>query len=439
MRKKSIVISIVFILTLFISTCGCSPFTDTIKSATYNTGKLQSGYTKVKSIQGIEFAVPSIYKENALSEMEYIEKNLKVQTGEEDASVLFENTFELKSGTSYNLINKSKFMLTIGKVKLSQDVSNIKNSDDLNKEIKNIENSEITTKLNNKILTSSINGEDKVICSISSELISSDYDSKISYKGYISIIENKNNETFLMIVASADENAEEISKYIAKSLEFNGEDIVNIKDDNTTNTPEETTPSPTISTPTPTTTDPKPVTQDSKLKDFKLSINGTTIKLPINTKKLLDTLNLKLSLEDAKTTLKKDTYIFTTIQNPNDNTGYFTVAIINATDKDNLPLEECQIFSISADKYEVYGYGENITPNFSVVLPSNIMISKSTYEEVLKVYGKPTETQNNESSKFIYLTWDLSKRDYDYQTKMEIIIDKETNLVYEFTYAKLPY
>ena len=88
MKKIHSITITIIALFLCISLCACSGLTNVFKSGTYNTEPLESGYTEVKDLTGVTFAVPSEYKDNSVSEMEYIEKMLKVQSGEEEPSSL---------------------------------------------------------------------------------------------------------------------------------------------------------------------------------------------------------------------------------------------------------------------------------------------------------------------------------------------------------------
>ena len=458
MKKIHSITITIIALFLCISLCACSGLTNVFKSGTYNTEPLESGYTEVKDLTGVTFAVPSEYKDNSVSEMEYIEKMLKVQSGEEEPSSLMKTTFELKNASTYMLMNYSKFLVTVDRVYLSKDLSEFENTQMLWDELNVSNEKELVLSPNNKHLNSSINGEDKMLCSVSCKYTSKDYDESFSYEGYIALIENKQNQTFMMIVLSNDDNAHDISKYVAKSLDFTGENISNQNTSNTDETKNNNAMENLLNnnssednnkevneekdndkdknkdTEKPSNTSKN----NSKLKDFKLTIDGKSIKLPIKMSELLDKLNLQISENDKNITLKKDTYTFAFVENPDDD-FCFMVGVINAGDKDSINIKDAQVFSISADKYDIYGYGSNLQTTHSIVLPCNVVVSKTTKDEVIKAYGKPDETVDNDDSNYIYLTWDLNKKDFDYQTQMEITIDKETNLVYDFSYAKLPY
>lgn len=464
MKKFRSILAIAVIAAMCLALCACSGLTDLLSSTTYNTGDLKDGYTNVSSIDGVKFAVPSDLKEEALGDMEFMELMFGAMDNEEDLKKLQNTTFELRDETTYALLNYSKTFITVAPAELSESLDKVEDQKDLADALK-IDDEGINLKIGNSYLKSTLNGVIKMICPIEC-----DFDEEMGanedaiYSGYIAVVENENEDVYILLAVS-QKDADDEMKYIAKSLEYTGEDIAKKDDDSEDDDedledwkddvelPEWEDGDPIVdgdsddnhnniddekeNNETPEQKPSSPTDFDADLKDFEISINGQVIEIPMNLNDFLQKFNLKLNDNDAKVQLKNNQYTFVSAKGAN--SEYVSLRVINVSGEDNPSIYDCDIFSVSADKYTIYGYGEDTTkPRMDIVLPCGIKIYESTYEDVIREYGEPDEIRDNPESDYIYLTWDLSSRKYDYYTNMEITIEREKNLVSEFDYGKMP-
>lgn len=175
---------------------------------------------------------------------------------------------------------------------------------------------------------------------------------------------------------------------------------------------------------------------NAELYNFTLKIDGKDVTIPVKVSDLASQLGFSLDEDDVTLTMEKDRYSFFSLTNGKKKVD---IEAVNVKSDTPLTIPECDVFAITANRYDIYGYVEETSePNISIILPGNVEVYKTTYQEVIDAYGEPDETSNDPDSKYIYLTWRLSENKFDYYTKMEITIEKETNLVYDFEYSKMP-
>ena len=71
MKKIRSILAVILVLGVCLSMCACSAITNLVSNTTYNTGDIEKGYSKVTTVDGVEFVVPSELKDEALGEMEF--------------------------------------------------------------------------------------------------------------------------------------------------------------------------------------------------------------------------------------------------------------------------------------------------------------------------------------------------------------------------------
>jgi len=460
MKKMRTVLALALVVVLCMSMCACSAITNLVSNTTYNTGDLKEGYSNVGAIDGVKFCVPSDMKDDALGEMEFLALTLSAMENEEDMEKLMKSTFEVKDSTTYMLMNYSEGLFGVSPIDLDESLENCEDQKDLAKALNDDDSEGID--FGNSYIKSTLNGVVKMICPITAEFDAEEFNTKedLKFEGHIAVVENEDGDAYMMLALFVEgtDDASEMSKYIAKSLEYTGEELAEPDEDDEDDEDwedwedEDENDDETV-TATPSDDDKDDEDEDKnsgsntevtppvgnfngKLKDFQMQIDGKTVTLPIKVSDLESTLNLKLDEDDAALTMEKNKYTIITLEN-GDRKLY--VKAVNTKSDTAIAMKDCDVFSISADRYDIYGYGSGtLSPKVSIILPGNVVVYKTTYDEVLAAYGTPDETRNNEESDFIYLEWKLTDDKYDYYTKMEITIEKETNLVYDFEYSKMP-
>lgn len=413
MNKK--LLFILMSLILCFSLCACAGYV-------YNSNTTKDGFLDVNSITGITFAIPNELQKDVLSEMDLLSLTLDdgSEKTTEEIKKLENSIFEVKDTNSYILFKYSEFYIKVCPISVDKSIKDIKNGEELSNilasnKIKNISPEKKITKHSEK-------DNSKIICETTFTIgkedgISKDY----KYFGYTALIENENQNRYMMLVGFVNEDNN--SKYIAKSLKFTEEAISPTEVNEEIKTPDETINTEVIQS------------FEAKLTDFKLLIDGKTITLPMKTSDFLTQLELSIPEDDMNAKLKNNEYTSFGVKN---GSKFLYIHVVNTTGKDDVNVKDCSVYTISADKYDIYGYGDNLTPHISIVLPCNVIIAKTTYDEVVAAYGKPTEEKNNEDSDFIYLTWNLGKLENDKYTHMKIAIEKKSNLVYDFEYGNMP-
>lgn len=417
MKNNKKILCFLLIATLCFSLCACAGYV-------YNSNTIKDDFVNIDTVTGVTFVVPKNSQKNILSEMDFLSLTLDdgTEKSEEDTKKLEDNFFEVKDTTSYTLFKYNEFYIKVFPITTDKSIKDIKNGEELSSiiisnDIKNVSPEKHITKHSDK-------NNSKIICKTSFTIGKSDGLSKdYKYFGYTSIIENEKQNRYMILVGFTNEDNE--AKYIAKSLKFTEETIspTSINDETNTDVENETIDTNTIQS------------FEAKLTDFKLLIDGKEITLPMKTSDFLTQLELSISDEDMNTKLKNNEYTSFGVKNGN---KFLYIHVVNTTKQDDVSVKDCSVYTVSADKYDIYGYGDNLTPHISIVLPCNVIIAKTTYDEVIAAYGKPTEEKNNENSDFIYLTWNLGKHQNDKYTHMKIAIEKKSNLVYDFEYGNMP-
>lgn len=446
MKKSYKLIALVLATFLCISMCACSAFGNLVSSTTYNTGALKDGYTNVSVVDGIKFCVPSDIKESAVTEEEYMSLTLGALGSEEAMQEFMKATLEIQSSKQYLLMNYTKGSFLVTPIDLDVSLADIDNAQELEKALKDEDVKGLT--LENSHLKSSLNNVTKMICPVKGNLNgeNDNLTEDIMVTGYLAVMENSDGNAYLMIAVYTEdtEDTKESSKYIAKSLEFTGEEVAKPnKSDSDSDEGDKKNP----------TVNNNPVTQptnnnveqnngsgssnkpvSSTLKSFTLTIDNKEISLPIKLSSLENKLGFELDDDDKGQTLEKGDSVLAILNGPSETMLF--VKAVNRNSDTALPISECDVYSIMADVYDLYGYDNNSNPIISVTLPCNIKVNKSTYQDVLTAYGEPDDMYDESDSDYMILTWYLPESEFDYQSSMEIMIEKETNLVCEFTYGR---
>ena len=441
MKKFRTPLALLLVVVLCISMCACSTITNIVKSTTYNSGDLKDGFSVIKSIQGVEFAVPSNLKDEALGDTEFVEAILGAVDDEEAAKKFAKTTFELKDETTYALVNYSISITMVAPTVLNDDLSSVESAEDF-EDIFDWDSEDMTVDIGNSYLKSEINDETKVICPVTCTAKSTDSEETLTYKGYIAAIENANDDVYMLLAVSKDSDDENM-KYIAKSLTFTGEALAQVSDEEeetivTIPTESEDVEDETINDDSNTNTQTPSGNFNEALTAFKFQLNGETITMPMKLSDFMNKFNFVLEKDYKNVTLNKNEYTLVIVEQKDDNAKYLFVNVANVSNQDNVPVEDAMLFCIEADKYDLQGYSNNAKPYFDIILPCNVVVNKTTESEVLAAYGTPDETYTTDESSFTYYTWKLSNREYDYYNFMEITIDKETQLVYGFEYSTMP-
>lgn len=459
MKKMRTILALALVAVLCMSMCACSAITNLVSNTTYNTGDLKDGYSNVGAIDGVKFCVPSDMKDDALGEMEFLALTLSAMENEDDMEKLMKSTFEVKDSTTYMLMNYSKGLFGVSPIDLDDSLEDCEDQHDLEEALDSDDAEGIT--FGNSYVKSTLNGVTKMIAPITAEFDADEFGTEedLNFTGHIAVVENEDGDVYMMLALYAEgtKDADEMSKYIAKSLEYTGEELaepddedIDMDDDDFEFDDDELTDDKDNKTEVEDDEDKKDETEDDKdvsvsdpignnnaaLDSFTMVIDGKNVKLPVKVSDLTSQLGLTLGEDDAKLTMEKNKYTIITLK---DGDRKLFVKAVNTKSDSAIAITDCDVFSISADRYDIYGYGsDTLKAKISIVLPGNVVVYKTTHQEVLDAYGEPDETRNNEDSDFIYMTWKLTDDKYDYYTHMEITIEKETNLVYDFEYSKMP-
>lgn len=406
--KRFLFLFISLILLLSIALTGCS-------NSLYNNN-VKEGFIKQTNISGIEFCTKKLDNE-ILSEMDY----LSLLLSEEPDEKLEKKYFEIKDDKTYSIFNLSKEILYVFPLNTEKNISEFNSPKDVSDNV-NI-GDDVKLEFNDYFKKNTSKNKAKIITSVKLILEGKEKLSKtFEFDGYLSVLQNEQKNTYVLLTVTNSKEELNNCLYVAKSIDFTSDSVfTNTNDD----VPQETL----------TTGEEAITTFDGKLTDFSLIIDNKEIKLPIKTSDFLTLLDISLPKENLDDKLKKNECTFFSVKNGSKN---LYIHITNLTNEDDASINDCSVYTVSADKFDIYGYGDNLNPNISIILPSSIVIAKSTYEDVIKAYGEPSETKNNDDSDFIYLTWNLGEHKNDHYTHMKITIEKKSNLVYDFEYGHLP-
>lgn len=447
MKKVRTILAVCLVIILCFSLCACSGIVDMAKSVTYNTGELKDGFSYVKTIDGVEFAVPSALKDKAKGETEFMATLFEAMEDDAAAEEFAKGTYELKDSTTYALVNYSVAMIMVTPMETNGHLSSVDDAKDV-EGILEWDADNMDLEIGNSYLSSNLNDVTKVICPVTCEVEGTDGREKtLTYKGYIALIENKDNDVYCALAISLNENDDDM-KYIAKSLAYNGEKLAEPEEDednevfipndeNIGNQDEGSTivpPQPTVDTET------KPQTPNGDFKEdlssFKFQMDGQTVAMPMPLNEFLEKFDLVVEDEYKEVTLDSNEYTFITVEKKNDSSHYMFVDIANTSKEGAKSVYDCVVFCLEADKYDLYDYDGN--PKFDIVLPCGVVINKTTKEQVLSAYGTPDEVRDTAESNYIYYKWDLSTRSFDYYSFMEVTVEKATGIVMAFEYSTMP-
>ena len=452
MKKIKTIFSLVLVTILCVSMCGCSVL-DMLKDGTYNTGSIKDGFSKISSIDGVEFVVPSDLRDEAIGEAKFIEMSLEALEDEEVEEQMKKVTFEIKNDTQYVLLNYSKGIILVAPITSDEHLKDIENLDDFEDAIELSDDTSDVEYKGSFVKTTS-KGVSKII--VDAEITLDDAE----FNGYVAVIENENNDLYAIVCGHANEDENDNMKYIAKSLKYNGDDVaqpetdeeeededdedfiideddieledgVEIEIGNTDDEDEDTNSNNNSSTDKNTSSNTG-VSSDIKnatLKSWKVEINGKTVTFPISYEEFIQITGAKPAYDDEESTeLKPNNYdiVQLTINDVD-----FSVNVVNTTES-NINVTKGKVFGFGADRYDLYGYGGTPVGDNRFVLPGGIAVYKSTKADVISAYGQPTK--ENETDSFIYMEYDLAVEEYFDYSKMEIQIEKATGLVYGFDY-----
>lgn len=409
----------VSIITLLLFLCSCGQKNEI--SGVFNDAE-KEGYTKVDSIGGIEFFIPDSFIAESKDEEHFKATFADKANAEELETAFKETTFLSQTDREFLMLNYSKGFIGVFERPLNEKLETITDIEGFSASMTNPFCSIVTIK--DDFVKHS--GDYEKILSSASFIFSSaetGLSNDITFDGHIAVIENSKGKSHIVMVGFTKPQ-KEVSTYVAKSLIFNS------LEDNKADSALFAKPNNIFSI---KSAENKAKNFDAKLKDFKVLIDGNVVKLAVKTSEIIDTTKLQISDTDAGLKLKKNQYIPITLS---DKQKSLIVKVGNFSSDKELSIADAIVFAVVGDKPND-GLA-NSTVYADVVLPLNVTPYKTTYEQVVELYGEPTETKNNGESEFIYLTWNLAKDDFDIYTKMEITIEKSTNLVYGFEYSKTP-
>ncbi|MDS0525840.1 hypothetical protein NNC19_09140 [Clostridium sp. SHJSY1] len=152
------------------------------------------------------------------------------------------------------------------------------------------------------------------------------------------------------------------------------------------------------------------VPKSDDLYSFEIVLNGQSYKLPADYSEFeKNGWSFKDNIGDKK--LAPNQYTLTNVMKNGDKQIY--ASVVN-TGKDELPLNKCKVGGINLDSFM-------LKDGATLVLPKGISFS-STKDDVIKAYGNPTRTSEQDTSTYMYYEVD------SYQ-KVEINIDKKSGKV----------
>ncbi len=419
MRKYFKLLLCISIVALLFSLCSCGKKDEV--SGAFNDAE-KEGYTKIDTIGDIEFFIPDSFLKETKDE-EYFETTFANKTHTEELETTFRATnFLSQTDREFLLINYSGGFIGVFERPLNEKLETIV---DLEGFSASLTNPFCSIVMPEGDFIKHSGKYEKIFASATFTFNSNDtgLSNDIVFKGHIAVIENTEGKSHI-IMAGFPEAKQEVSSYIAKSLIFYSHEAKEA--DNAL-----------FAKPnhifTIKSAESKAKEFDGKLKDFKVMVGSNTIKLATKTSEIISKTKLQLSDTDSGLKLKKNQYIPITLS---DGQKSLVVKVGNFNSDKEIPITDAIAFAIVINKPN--DGLSNSTVYEDVILPLNVMLYKTTYEQVIELYGEPTETKDNEESEFIYLTWNLAKDDFDIYTKMEITIEKSTNLVYGFEYSKTP-
>lgn len=459
MKKIRSILAVILVLGVCLSMCACSAITNLVSNTTYNTGDIEKGYSKVTTVDGVEFVVPSELKDEALGEMEFFALSMAAAADEEKAKELEKSTFEIRNSATYMLVNYSDTLIMVAPID-GNDLDDVESAEDFEDFLIDADD-ELSIVIGNSYVKSNLEGVVKVISPVEftfgeDKNLSENYE----YNGYVTAIENKDGDHYVMLAGSVEEDSETM-KYLAKSLKYTGEELADPEEDDENSdidfeideddiklgegvelVPDNDDEKPTTDKEDEDKDDEKPSTttkpsdsnissdiKNAKLKDWTVQVKGTTIKFPMSYKEFLSKTGAEPAYDDEhKTELKPNTYDIVQLKIGD---VKFSVDVVN-NGESTINVTEGIMFGFGADRYELYGYGGEPTADNRFVLPGGIRVWGSTADDVKAAYGTPTEERKSDT--FTYLKYDLAVQEYFDYSKMEIQIDNKTGLVYGFDY-----
>lgn len=381
---------------------------------TYNKKNLQD-HTIINSIHGLEFEIPNKYFKNTKSIGEF--KDLIFTNTDNTkylSDILNKSTVEATDKDEFLLSDFNSFFYYAGHLDIDDSIKDY-SGQNIDLLLKDFFSFVSISRINDKdFLKTEYNNITKVIVPI----IHKNTDYKIDFKGYLSLIDT--NETLFYFLntyesASFDENT---SLMIAKSFTVN-KDLLLEKDNRLYDIKLDDFIKKTAFK-----------ENNHKIEDFTLNLNGNDIKLPMSHKDfsektgfVISDANLEKKIPANSTITLKSQYRQKTI----------SVVLAN-TSSTEIASKDANIVGIKSDVTELYDNSYIFT---RIVLPKNIIVHKSTMEDIIKEYGEPSKTTDTDNSDFKTLTYKLGKFESDIYTKIELTVNKKTNLLHSFEYTNL--
>lgn len=402
--------------TLVIATCLSLVACSSIEKQLYIDGEISDDYKEITSIKGVDFAVPRSVAKKALTEDDIMDKMINENLGEDGLYSLMETEVVcIEAEGRYALFDIDNIVVVVGPVTLKDDFSDIEDADDVEDAVSAGDGLELNT-TGDKFLRYSMKNKNKIMCSTKAT-IGTELGFKESHKleGYIAIIENEDEDTYMMLAVVDDEDDVSTAEYVAKTFKFNGDDLnsdENESEDNTSKKPSdeseiESKPS-NESGPADESNgnESKPSVAPDKNDDIKsmtVLVNGHELKLKSTLSEAVKALNFVFDDEFAEATLDSDDTEYTFIAPRAKDSEWVSVDVINDTEQDNKPIEDCTIYEITAHDFT--------QGDIEIIFPGNIQVGVSNYDDVIDVYGTPTSEDKDAEYKIHYITYNISDSD----------------------------
>lgn len=442
MKKIRIILALCLTIALCASMCACS-LTDMVSGTTYNTGELKDGYSKIGVIDGVDFVVPTEMKDEAIGELEFMELALEAMDNESAMKKLEKKTFEVKTSSTYALGNYSEAFIIVAPTYLSDDLDSVESAADL-EEILDVED-EADIRIGNSYFKTNLNGVIKVITPIDFEFgEDEDLSQTYEYEGYVAVIENEDGDAYVLICGSVGGEDDEAMEYVAKSLEYNGDELADYdeeddedgfdweineddvddekdedKDDNDNPPPpvevpdEPETSEPATSTPSTTTKPSTPTTTGfgTSWKDLVISIDGVVYQFPYDYETLKSNgwvLDLAKYGKDEYILNEGDkTYSTLDLTNPKYGDAYNSFKIgcgFKNYTKGAKDITECDLWSIKVTCTS----GTRVMSKYANVEIFGGLKFGSSESDVLKVFGTPDDTYEANDLGYKVFTYDVN-------------------------------
>lgn len=411
MKKILFVITIIALVICSLTACGKpNNYYDLYNKETFEE------YNSIETIASIKFDVLQEHMNNTKTQSDLKLVLLNNTDAAKSAKDIFGNTsFEIYDKNQFCLINYSQFIYKAEIVEklnsfyfTKEDIELLVNSNSYFDDVK-ISNTENITFAKYKDTM-------KIIAPI----IFSDNDLNINFSGFLTIIENSDTCCYFINAHSEETFNEEKSLFIAKSLNFTNKPAIhdnenafalNLSDISDKIQNKENT---------------------KALKDFCIILNDLEISLPIKYEDFKAKTHFAIVEANIEQIIPAKSTLTSKVQF---GSRTLTAIFANSSDKE-IKIEEATVVGIRTHKTELY---DNVVNSITkVVLPNNILIWNSKYEDIVKAYGEPTTIIDTETTQYKTIVYKLGKFESDIYTKLELTFDKENeNKLYSLEYTNL--